>query len=359
MPRIAVVIVSWNVRDLLAACLTSLYADLGRAGLEAQVWVVDNASVDGSPEMVRSQFPQVHLIANRYNLGFAAGNNQALREILALSPSLEIGEDAVLLLNPDTEVQPGALAALVDWLETAPRAAVIGARLFYGDGSFQHSAFRFPRLMQIAFDLFPLPPRLYESRLNGRYPRAWYDRGVPFEIDHPLGAAMLVRSAAIRQVGLLDEGFHMYCEEIDWCMRMRAAGWRIYCVPRAHILHHAAKSTGQIRTTSFVRLWRSRQRLYAKHYGPLTQALARALVLAGMRYQVAQARRAYREGRLDAATLTAQLAAFAEVAAIWRSDGRRATDEPFSSLPSPDKGEAGGGHLPPSPEHAGRGDPDL
>lgn len=358
MPRLAVIIVNWNVHDLLAACLTSLYADLDRAGLEAQVWVVDNASTDGSPEMVRSQFPQVRLIANRHNAGFAAGNNQALREVLALTPDPDpSSEDAVLLLNPDTEVQPGALAALVDWLEKAPRAAVIGARLSYGDGSFQHSAFRFPRLMQIAFDLFPLPPRLYESRLNGRYPRALYERGTPFEIDHPLGAAMLVRSAAIRQVGLLDEGFHMYCEEIDWCMRMKAVGWRAYCVPRAHVLHYAARSTGQIRTAAFVHLWRSRQRLYAKHYGPLTQAAARALVLAGMRYQAAQARRAYREGRLDAATLTAQLAAFAKVAAIWTEDGGRKTDEPFPSL---DRGGEGGEvHLPSSPEHAGRGDPDV
>lgn len=357
MPRLAVIIVSWNVRDLLAACLTSLYADLDRAGLEAQVWVVDNASTDGSPEMVRSQFPQVRLIANRHNAGFAAGNNQALREVLALTPDPDpSSEDAVLLLNPDTEVQPGALAALVDWLEKAPRVAVIGARLSYGDGSFQHSAFRFPRLMQIAFDLFPLPPRLYESRLNGRYPRALYERGTPFEIDHPLGAAMLVRSTAIRQVGLLDEGFHMYCEEIDWCMRMRAAGWRVYCVPRAHVLHYAARSTGQIRTAAFVHLWRSRQRLYAKHYGPLTQAAARALVLAGMRYQAAQARRAYREGRLDAATLTAQLAAFAEVAAIWTEDGGRKTDEPFPPIKG---GEGGEVHLPSSPEHAGRGDPDV
>lgn len=353
MPRIAVVIVSWNVRDLLAACLTSLYTDLDRSGLEAQVWVVDNASTDGSPERVRRQFPQVHLIANRHNVGFAAGNNQALREILALTPdSSPSSEDAVLLLNPDTEVQPGALVALVEGLEQAPRAAVIGARLFYGDGSFQHSAFRFPRLMQIAFDLFPLPPRLYESQLNGRYPRALYEGETPFEIDHPLGAAMLVRSAAIRQVGLLDEGFHMYCEEIDWCMRMKAAGWRNYCVPRAHILHYAARSTGQIHTAAFVHLWRSRRRLYAKHYGPLTQAAARALVLAGMRYQAARARRAYREGRLDAAALTAQLTAFAEVAAIWAGDKPQMTNDGAECLSSVV-------HRPSLSEHAGRGDPDL
>lgn len=336
MSQISIIIVSWNVRDLLAACLASVYADLARSGLEAQVWVVDNASSDGSPEMVRTQFPQANLIGNSHNPGFAAANNQAIRQSMALAsqlsggrapgprpPASEFGRGetkAVLLLNPDTEVRPGALATMAGWLEREPRAGVIGARLFYGDGAFQHSAFRFPRLLQIAFDLFPLPGRLAESRLNGRYPRALYEGGAPFEIDHPLGAAMLVRGEAIQQVGLLDEGFYMYCEEIDWCMRIKAAGWRNYCAPGAHIVHHAAKSTGQIRMAAFVNLWRSRRRFYAKHYDPATQAAARALVLAGMRYQAAKARRAHRQGLLPEAALTAQLAAFAEVAAIWTDD---------------------------------------
>jgi hypothetical protein len=351
MSHLTIVIVSWNVRDLLAVCLASVYADLARSGLEAQVWVVDNASSDGSPEMVRARFPQANLIANSHNPGFAAANNQAMRQVIPLTPapSPEFGRgeaEAVLLLNPDTEVQPGALAAMMGWLEREPRAGVVGARLFYGDGAFQHSAFRFPRLLQIAFDLFPLPGRLAESRLNGRYPRALYEGHAPFEIDHPLGAAMLVRGEVIQRVGLLDESFHMYCEEIDWCMRIKAAAWRNYCVPDAHIVHHAAKSTTQIRTTSVVNLWRSRRRLYARHYGPLTQAAARVLVLAGMRYQAAKARRAHRKGRIAADALAEQLAAFEKVAAIWMDDG---AERPPPAVRRPSS----------SSEHAGRGHPDV
>lgn len=322
-----IVIVSWNVRDLLAACLASVYADLNRSGLQGQVWVVDNASSDGSPDLVRARFPQAHLIANDHNVGFAAANNQAIQQIVPSFPSLRAElRNSVLLLNPDTEVRPGALAALAGWLEQEPQAGVVGARLLYGDGTFQHSAFRFPRLLQLAFDLFPLPARLAETRWNGRYPRALYEGETPFPIDHPLGAAMLVRGAAIQQVGLLDERFYMYCEEIDWCMRIKAVGWQNYCVPRARVVHHAAKSTRQIQTASFVGLWRSRQRLYTKHYGPLTRAAARALVLAGMRWQAAAARRAHHQGRLSDAALAAWLAAFEEVAAIWRDGGRRTDD---------------------------------
>jgi N-acetylglucosaminyl-diphospho-decaprenol L-rhamnosyltransferase len=284
MHDLAIVIVNWNVRDLLRDCLASVYSDLATNGLQAEVWVVDNASQDGSPDMVRAEFSQVRLVVSRENLGFAGGNNLALRQLETTAPPCY-----VLLLNPDTEVRPGALRTLVDFMDTHPQAGVAGARLFYGDGSFQHGAFGFPGLWQIMFDLFPLPARLYESRLNGRYPRAWYERGEPFSVDHPLGAAMMVRWEVTRQVGLFDEGFHMYCEEIDWCMRIKRAGWEIYGVPRAEVIHHEGQSTAQIREDSFVNLWRSRRRLYDKHYGPIKRRLAKRLVRAGMRRKVKEA----------------------------------------------------------------------
>ena len=301
---LAVVIVSWNVRDLLAACLRSLLADLDRSRLSAQVWVVDNASTDGTPEMVADAFPAVHLIASRENLGFAGGNNLALRQIL--NSNLQLPE-YVWLLNPDTEVLPGATAALLSALQAHPRAAVAGAKLLYPDGSLQQSAFRFPGLVQLLFEFLPLPPRLYDTPLNGRYPRRLYEGVSPFPVDHPLGAAMIVRAAAIEQVGLLDEGFWMYCEEIDWCWRMRRAGWRALCVPAAQVVHYAGRSTEQVRVASFVALWRSRLRLYDKHYPPLKRRLARALVQAGVRWKMRQARTAHRRGEISAAELTATL----------------------------------------------------
>jgi N-acetylglucosaminyl-diphospho-decaprenol L-rhamnosyltransferase len=277
---LAVVIVSWNVRDLLTDCLRSLCADLTTSGLQADIWVVDNGSTDGTPGMVVEAFPQVHLIASPENLGFAAGNNVALREISNLQSPIS---KYIWLLNPDTEVQPGATAALLAALEADPRAGVAGAKLLYADGSLQQSAFRFPGLAQLVFEFFPLPPRLYDTSLNGRYPRRRYEAQAPFLVDHPLGATMMVRAEAVAQVGLMDEGYRMYCEEIDWCWRMRRAGWRALCVPAARVIHHAGRSTGQVPIPSFVNLWTSRARLYARHHGPLTRRLAQALVRAGVR----------------------------------------------------------------------------
>lgn len=283
-PRLTVIIISWNVRDLLAACLRSLQADRERAGLSADVWVVDNGSTDGTPEMVARDFPAVHLIARPDNIGFAAANNHAMRAVLETVPPRYFW-----LLNPDTEVLPGATAALLNAMESHPRVGVAGAKLLYSDGTLQHSAFRFPGLVQLAFDLFPMPARLYETPLNGRYPRRLYEGGRPFLVDHPLGAAMMVRTAAVNQVGLMDEGYRIYCEEIDWCWRMRRAGWRALCVPAARVVHHAGRSTGQVPIPSFVHLWTSRARLYARHHGPLTRRLARILVRIGMRRRMRDA----------------------------------------------------------------------
>lgn len=305
-PAIAIVIVSWNVCELLHRCLESILNDLADTGLKARVWVVDNASQDGSVAMLQTHFPQVRLIASPQNLGFAGGNNLALRQIAA-----EGAPRYVWLLNPDTKVRPGATRRLIDFMEQRSRVAVAGARLFYEDGSFQHGAFGFPGLWQILFDLFPLPGRLYESRLNGRYPRASYECGVPFVIDHPLGASMMVRWAAIDQVGYLDEAFYMYCEEIDWCMRIKRAGWEIYCVPGAHVVHHAGQSTGQIRSASFVNLWRSRGRLYDKHYSGFKRWLARLLVRLGMGYKIWTIRQQETRGEIAPQKATADIQALA------------------------------------------------
>jgi GT2 family glycosyltransferase len=288
MPRLAVVIVSWNVRELLASCLRSLFDDLDRSALEAAVWIVDNASTDGTPGMVTEIFPKVHLFASDENLGFASGNNLALRELLRNS-YLPVRNSFIWLLNPDTEIQPGATAALLSALNAHPQAGVVGAKLLYPDGSLQHGAFRFPGLVQLAFELFPMPQRLYETPLNGRYPRHLYQGADPFPIDHPLGASMMVRTEAIDQVGLLDEGYRMYCEEIDWCWRMHKAGWRAFCAPIAEVIHHTGRSTSQVPIPSFVNLWTSRARLYAHHHGPLTWLLARAMVRLGMRRRMENA----------------------------------------------------------------------
>ncbi len=305
---LAIIIVTWNVRDLALDCLESVLQELERGDLRGEVWVTDNASADGTAKAIRGQFPDVQLLEPGENLGFAGGNNLALRQI-----GFPDGRDtppAVLLLNPDTLVRPGALPELVARGLARADVGLAGARLVYGDGSFQHSAFRFPGLMQLIIDLFPVPGRLYESRLNGRYPRARYAGKEPFEIDHPLGAAFLVRGEVIRQVGLMDEGYHLYCEEIDWAMRIRAAGWRAVCVPTAEIVHYEGQSTRQVRPESIVRLWTARLRLYGKHHGPLKNALARMMIRAGMRRAI---RRTKQDAQFDEAAKEALVGAYQTV----------------------------------------------
>jgi hypothetical protein len=308
LPDLSVVIVSFNVQDLLRACLESVQC----ARSDIEIIVVDNASSDGSAEMVRQEFPHVHLIANETNAGFAAANNQGIRASRGRH---------LLLLNPDTEILGGALARLVGFLDHHPDYAVAGAGLVYPDGSFQHSAFRFPGALQSVLDFFPINHRLANSRLNGRYPRAWYERGQPFDIDHPLGACLAVRREAIDQVGLLDEGFFMYCEEIDWCWRMREAGWKIVCVPAAQVVHHAGASTRQFRDEMFVALWRSRFRLFEKHLGPLHRRLIGWIVRLGVQRERLRATSQASSGEMPMAELVSRLAAYEEVAELWRRDG--------------------------------------
>ena len=191
-----------------------------------------------------------------------------------------------------------------------------GARLQYPDGSFQHGAFAFPGLMQLWFDLFPpRPRRLLDSRLNGRYPRPRYDAGRPFAVDFALGAALMVRREAIQAAGLLDEGYFMYAEEVDWCWRMRRCGWPCYCVPSARVIHHGGASSSQFRSQSMRNLWRSRRRLYDRFYGPLRRSAAAAMVRLGM---AAEKRRAS-----SAATPAERDARIAAADAVSAMFGRR------------------------------------
>ncbi|MBL8154987.1 MAG: glycosyltransferase family 2 protein, partial [Anaerolineae bacterium] len=170
-----------------------------------------------------------------------------------------------------------------------PHVGLVGARLTYGDGSFQHSAFHFPGLRQLWVEFFATPGRLIEGSFNGRYPRDLYTRPEPFPVDCVLGATMLLRREVIEQTGLFDEQFFMYCEEIDWAWRIRDAGWEVLCVPTAHVVHLAGQSTAQVRPQSIINLWQSRLRLFRKHYPPLKFTLARAMIVIGMTLKLRQA----------------------------------------------------------------------
>jgi GT2 family glycosyltransferase len=274
---LSVIIVSWNVRSLLDGCLESLRPWLNHesagASAPAENIVVDKATSHGTVAWLRTARPPVQVLASAKNLGFGRANNAGLARARG---------EWLLLLNPDTLVQPGAVETLITFLAAHPAAGMAAPRLLYGDGSLQRNAFRFPGLAQVVLDLFPLHSRLVESPLNGRYRAERQPDAAPFPIDHPLGAAMLIRRAVYEQVGGFDEGFFMYAEEVDWCRCIRAAGWEIWQVPAACIVHLAGQSTRQVAGRMYVELWRARYQFFAKHYPPRFRQAARLVVRAGM-----------------------------------------------------------------------------
>jgi N-acetylglucosaminyl-diphospho-decaprenol L-rhamnosyltransferase len=243
------VIVSWNTRDLLLRCLSSLEADANRANLSIETIVVDNASADGTVDAVRESFPHVTILPQSENLGFAAANNLGIAQSQG---------DAVLILNPDTEIVPGALDRLWKTLHASQHIGLVAPVLLNTDGSFQSAGFRFPGIVQTMLDLYPLHPRLVGSSLNGRFNLG--DGLSPFRIDHPLGACMLVRREVIEEVGMFDPGYFIYSEEIDWCRRITDASWTILCAPSAQVIHHSGQSTGQTPDRMRRQLHRSRAR---------------------------------------------------------------------------------------------------
>jgi len=302
---VAVVIVSYNTVRLLRACLDSL----ARCALPLHIVVVDNASADGSAAMVCAEFPTADVIALGSNVGFAKGTNSGLA-------ALGLAEDTyTLILNPDTDVQPGAIETMVTFLEAHPRVGMVSPRLLNPDGTPQAAAFRFPTPLMTALDLFPpgevLPGRLYGSWWHGRYPQ---ERGSdPFPIDHPLGACMLVRPEVTAQVGGFDENYFMYSEEIEWCWRIRAAGWAIWQVPAARVVHVGGAATRQFRWKMLVALYRSRAHFAATHDTPAQQLAHTVIVRAGMIRATLRVWRDYISGRISRDELRAHLLAYGEV----------------------------------------------
>ncbi len=293
---LSIVIVSWNTRALTLACLDALGAAV--APLRAETIVVDNGSTDGTPDAIRAAGAGVRLLEPGRNLGFAAGNNAGLAVARG---------DFLCLLNPDTAPTPGALAALVAFLRAQPTIGAAGPRLLSPDGGEQAVGFAFPTLAQIFLDFFPFGGRFAASRLNGRYPAAPRDR--PFPIGFPLGACIVARREAVAATGPLDEGFFMYSEEVDWGRRMTRAGWPIWCVPTATVVHHGGQSTAQDSARMFVELQRSRARYYRLYHGPAFVRAARVLTRAATLRDAARAWRLYRRGALDRATWRARVRA--------------------------------------------------
>ncbi len=277
-PDLSIVIVSWNVREHLLNCLHSIFSLSVREDLSVEVIVVDNASTDGSRDAVCA-FPAT-VIANKENQGYGRANNAGLRAAHGRY---------LMVLNPDTILQPGSLKALLVFADSRPQAAIVAPRLLSPDGAVQTAAFRFPTLPMALIDLFP-PPRFLPGRLRLRILNSWFngryrdepDRIYPFKIEHPLGAAFLLRRDAYEQCGGFDELIFMYSEEIDLAFRYADCGWECWQVPGSKIVHLGGQSTRQLPDAMFVELWRSRLRMFDRYRPPLSRFLLRSLVAVAM-----------------------------------------------------------------------------
>ncbi|GAB4535527.1 MAG: glycosyltransferase family 2 protein [Anaerolineae bacterium] len=278
---LSVVIVNWNVCDLLRRCLLSL----SRAGsnlpssISAEVIVVDCASSDGSVEMVRREFPWVRLIASQENLGYTRGNNLGMAEAC--------GRYA-LLLNPDTELVGDALANMVHYIDRHPTVGVLGPALRYPDGALQSSRRRFPTLATAFCESTLLHQWFPNNRVARRYHMADRPAGLVQPVDWLVGAALLIRREAWQRVGPLDEGFFMYFEELDWCRRCRSDGWEIHYFPDAEIIHYEGKSSEQVATARTIRFQRSKIRYYHKYYGAGWAMAIRVFLLGTFAFQLVE-----------------------------------------------------------------------
>jgi N-acetylglucosaminyl-diphospho-decaprenol L-rhamnosyltransferase len=266
---LGIVVVNYNVRDLLRDCLKAVYASRGT--FEYRVCVVDNGSTDGSADMVAAEFPEAHLIRSE-NRGYAAGNNLGLRAFGFSEGPQQVPKDGdsfryVLLLNPDTVLPPSALADMLAFMAVHPQAGVAGPRLVREDGSLDKACRRSFPTPQVAFYRLAGLSRLFpRSERFGRYNVTFLPPDVTTEVDSVVGAFMLIRAEALRQVGLLDEQFFMYAEDLDLCFRIKQRGWQVWYNAGVTVLHYKGQSSRQRSGFANVHFYRTMRLFHDKHF---------------------------------------------------------------------------------------------
>ena len=290
-PEVSVSILSWNTRDLLRRCLLALYqpdapdvlaaweaagrpltaGDVETAAFE--VIVVDQESLDGSADMVAEEFPQVKLIVQKPNLGFAGGNNLAMEHARG---------QYFFLLNSDTVVRPGMLAALAQFAREHPQAGLIGPKLWNPDGSLQYSCRRFPALAAGVFRHTPLGALFPGNRFEGDYLMRNWDHADPRQVDWLSGAGLMATREMVDEVGPLDDAFFMYFEDVDWSRRAHDAGWEVWYAPEAEVLHEIGRSSDKAPKRMIVRHHISSYYYFRKHHTALRRPIGSSLLAAGL-----------------------------------------------------------------------------
>jgi GT2 family glycosyltransferase len=256
MKQLSIIIVSWNVKDLLRKCLNSIDANKGDIDLE--VFVVDNASHDGSAEMVVQEFSGVNLIASKENLGFAKGNNLAIKQTTG---------EYVLLLNPDTEIFSDTLAKSLEFMRQHVDCGIMGCKMVYPDGSDQASVRLFPTWWPIFLMLVKAPKLFPKLESIKKYLAENFDYSKTQTVDQVMGAYMMIPKSALDKVGLLDERFFNWFEEVDLCKRFWQAGYKVYYFAETKIIHHGGKSFSQQKLVTNQRVFFSSALKYFLKHG--------------------------------------------------------------------------------------------
>lgn len=253
---LSVIIVNYNTKDLLDQCLNSIYTINHKYNLE--IFVVDNASIDGSLELVKGKYPQVKLIANQENLGFAKANNLAI---------LKSSGRYVLLLNSDTIILPGSFDLVIDFMDQNPQVGITGCKVERANGSLDLACRRsFPTPRVAFYRMVGLSKLFPKHREFGRYNLLYLDENEAYQVDSVMGAYMLVRREALDQAGILDEDFFMYGEDLDWCYRIKEKGWQVYYYPAARIIHLKGESSKKQSYRMIYEFHRAMVLFHRKHF---------------------------------------------------------------------------------------------
>lgn len=273
---LSIIIVSWNVCDLLAACLDSIIQTTWDR-LELEIIVVDSASSDNTLPMLRRHFPQVKLLPQSENLGYTRCNNLGLKAASGRH---------LMLLNPDTKIIGDALVTMVNFMDANPQVGIVGPHTLNPDGSTQSTRRRFPTPLILFFESTWLQPYAPKSLLDSYYIANGANDGDIIEIDWTQGSALMARRAVYEQIGGLDEGYIMYSEEVDWCKRAKNAGWHVIYLGTAQIVHYGGKSSEQVVARSHIYFQKSKLRYTRKYYGWLMSELLRDFLLLNYTWQL-------------------------------------------------------------------------
>jgi len=261
---LSVIIVTWNSQEFIRNCLDSIF--LSQGNFSREIIVVDNDSFDETAKIIEQLYPQVNLIQNKKNLGYAKANNQGIEKTRG---------EYILLLNPDTQVLEDSLSLMCEFMEENPEVGALGPKLLNPDKSVQASCREFPSFSTLIWEFFGLSRLFPRSRVFSRWRMGYFNFDKQREVDQPMGSCLLLRRATLEDVGILDENFAMFFNDVDLCFRIKKSGWRIYFYPEAKVIHHKGASTRKAKVRM---IWLSHLAFY-KFFKKHKAGLANRLLL--------------------------------------------------------------------------------